>query len=138
VSEASSTAPATDALAPIPVGTPLGPMTLRVSRAANERYWSSAGVDHPALRAGALYPPIAANLTVLLVQTVADRALLQTTQRITAHRSAGADVELTVTGTVIERFEKRGRDYAVVRAEIALPDGQPLWTSTATFCGAGT
>jgi hypothetical protein len=74
---------------------------------------------------------------VLLVQTVADRALLQTAQRITAHRSAGADVELTVTGTVTERFEKRGRDYAVVRAEIARPDGEPLWTSTATFCGAG-
>ncbi len=133
-----STSPAADALAAIPAGTPLGPMTLRISRAANERYWSSAGVDHPTLRAGALYPPIAANLTVLLVQTVADRPLLQTAQRITAHRAADADVELTVTGTVAERFEKRGRDYAVVRAEIALPDGSPLWTSTATFCGAGT
>jgi hypothetical protein len=113
-------------------------MTLRISRAANERYWSSAGVDHPRLRAGALYPPIAANLTVLLVQTVVDRPLLQTAQRVTSHRTAEADVELTVTGSVTERFEKRGRDYAVVRADVALPDGEVLWTSTATFCAAGT
>lgn len=138
VSEPPASAPTTDALAPIPAGTPLGPLVLRISRAANERYWSSAGVDHPALRAGALYPPIAANLTVLLVQTVADRALLQTAQTITAHRTAEADVELTVTGTVTERFEKRGREYAVVRAEIALPGGDRLWTSIATFCAAGS
>jgi hypothetical protein len=137
VTQPLSTAPEPDALAPIPAGTRLGPLTLRISRAANDRYWSSAGVDHPALRAGALYPPMAANLTVLLVQTVADRPLLQTAQHIAAHRSAAADVELTVTGTVTERLEKRGRDYAVVRAEITLPDGAPLWTSTATFCGAG-
>jgi hypothetical protein len=127
-----------DPLAAIPAGTVLGPLRLRISRAANERYWSSAGVDHPALRAGALYPPIAANLTVLLVQTVADRPLLQTAQRVTSHRSADADVELTVTGAVTERFEKRDRAYAVVQAEVALPGGEPLWTSTATFCGAGT
>jgi hypothetical protein len=137
VTEPTPLPTAMDALVAIPAGTALGPMTLRISRAANERYWSSAGVDHPTLRAGALYPPIAANLTVLLVQTVADRQLLQTAQRITTHRSADADVELTVTGTVTERFEKRGREYAVVRAEIALPGGEPLWTSTATFCGAG-
>jgi hypothetical protein len=137
VSETQPPAPA-DPLAAIPAGTALGPMTLRISRAANERYWSSAGVDHPALRAGALYPPIAANLTVLLVQTVADRPLLQTAQTITAHRTAEADVELTVTGTVVDRLEKRGREYAVVRAEVALPGGELLWTSTATFCGAGT
>lgn len=125
------------ALDDLPAGTELGPMTLAVSPAANERYWASAGVDHPTLRAGALYPPIAANLTVLLVQTVAPRPLLQTAQRIVAHRWADAGVELTVTGTVTERFEKRGREYAVVRAEIALPDGITLWTSIATFCGAG-
>ena len=138
MTEPEPTPAGTDPLAVVPAGTVLGPMTLRISRAANERYWSSAGVEHPTLRAGALYPPIAANLTVLLVQTVADRPLLQTAQRITAHRAADADVELTVTGTVTERFEKRGRDYAVVRADIALPGGEPLWTSTATFCGAGT
>jgi hypothetical protein len=120
------------------VGDGFPALDVTVSAAANERYWASAGADHPLLRAGALYPPIAANLTVLLTQTVVDRALLQTAQRITAHRTAEADVELTVTGAVVERFEKRGRDYAVVRAEISLPDGERLWTSTATFCAAGS
>jgi hypothetical protein len=120
------------------VGAPFGPLTLAISRAANERSWSSAGVDHPALRAGALYPPIAANLTVLVVQTVVDRALLQTGQRVVSHRRADADVELTVTGAVTERFEKRGREYAVVTAEVTLPDGAALWTSVATFCEAGS
>ena len=129
--------PPVDALSALPVGTPLGPMPLAISVAANERYWAAAGVDHPALRAGALYPPIAANLTVLLVQTVADRALLQTTQRVVCHRRADAGVELTVTGHVADRYEKRGRDYAVVEAEVRLPDGELLWTSIATFCGAG-
>lgn len=120
------------------VGTPLGPLTLAISRAANERYWAAAGADHPALRAGALYPPIAANLTVLVTQTVVDRALLQTAQRVVSHRRADADVELTVTATVTDRFEKRGREYAVVTAEITLPDGAALWTSVATFCEAGS
>jgi hypothetical protein len=119
------------------VGDQCGPLTVAISRAANERYWSSAGVDHPVLRAGALYPPIAANLTVLAVQTVVDRPLLQTAQRIVSHRRADADVELTVTGTVTERYEKRGREYAIVTAEVTLPDGAPLWTSVATFCEAG-
>ena len=120
------------------VGVPFGPLTLAISRAANKRYWASAGVDHPALRAGALYPPIAANLTILALQTVVDRPLLQTGQRIVSHRRADADVELTVTGTVTDRYEKRGREYAVVTAEVTLPDGSPLWTSVATFCEAGT
>jgi hypothetical protein len=39
-----------------------------------------------------------------------------------------------VTGTVSERHQKRGREYAVVHATVTLPDGAPLWTSTATFC----
>ena len=119
------------------VGTPVGPLTVAVSPAANERYWASAGVDHPALRAGTLYPPIAANLTVLAVQTVVDRPLLQTAQRVVSHRRADAGAALTVTGTVTDRYEKRGREYAVVTAEITLPDGSPLWTSVATFCEAG-
>ena len=41
---------------------------------------------------------------------------------------------LSVTGVVAERFEKRGREYAVVEAVVSLPDGDPLWTSTATYC----
>jgi hypothetical protein len=116
------------------VGTALGPLRITVSAAANERYWASAGVDHPALREGALYPPVAANLTILLFQTVATRPLLHTAQRLVSHRRGGAGSELTVTGTVLDRYEKRGREYAVVHAVIALPDGKPLWTSTATFC----
>jgi hypothetical protein len=116
------------------VGTDLGPLRITVSAAANERYWASAGVDHPALREGALYPPVAANLTILLFQTVATRPLLHTAQRLASHRRGEADSELTVTGTVVDRYEKRGREYAVVDAVIALPNGEPLWTSTATFC----
>lgn len=115
-------------------GTRLGPLRVNVSGAANERYWASAGVDHPALRGGALYPPIAANLTILLFQTVAARPLLHTAQRLVAHRRAEAGTELAVTGTVTDRYEKRGREYAVVVAVVELPDGEPLWTSTATFC----
>jgi hypothetical protein len=116
------------------VGTDLGSLRITVSAAANERYWASAGVDHPALREGALYPPVAANLTILLFQTVATRPLLHTSQRLIAHRRGEAGSELTVTGTVVERYKKRGREYAVVDAVVALPDGEPLWTSTATFC----
>jgi hypothetical protein len=119
------------------VGTPVGPLTVAVSHAANERYWAAAGADHPALRAGALYPPIAANLTVLAVQTVSPAPLLQTAQRIVAHRRADAGTELTTTGVVTERYEKRGREYAVVTADITLPDGDLLWTSVATFSPAG-
>ncbi len=115
-------------------GTELGPLRLTVSAAANERYWASAGVDHSVLRGGALYPPIAANLTILLFQTVASRPLLHTSQRLVAHRRGDAGAELTVTGTVTDRYEKRGREYATVDAVVALPDGEPLWSSTATFC----
>jgi hypothetical protein len=112
----------------------LGPLTFAVSRAANERYWRSAGVDHPLLEAGALYPPIAANLTILLFQTVAPRPLLHTAQRLECHRSAQSGQDLEVRGTLIERFAKRAREYAVVQAEVTLADGDRLWTSIATFC----
>lgn len=115
-------------------GTELGPLRITVSAAANERYWASAGVDHPALRRGALYPPVAANLAILLFQTVTSRPLLHTSQRLVSHRRGEAGTELTVTGTVVDRYEKRGREYAVVDAVVTLPDGEPLWTSTATFC----
>jgi hypothetical protein len=116
------------------VGTALGPLRITVSAAANERYWASAGVDHPALREGALYPPVAANLAILLFQTVATRPLLHTSQRLVSQRRGEAGTELTVAGTVVDRYEKRGREYAVVDAVVTLPDGEPLWTSTATFC----
>jgi hypothetical protein len=116
------------------IGTDLGSLQITVSPAANERYWGSAGAEHPLLRDGALYPPIAANLTILLFQTIAKRPLLHTAQRLLCHRRGEAGTALSVTGTVTERYEKRGREYAVVHAVVALPDGDPLWTSTATFC----
>jgi hypothetical protein len=115
----------------------LGPVSFTVSPAANERYWAAAGVDHPALRDGALYPPIAANLTILLFQTAAPRPMIQAAQRLVCHRRGEAGSELTVRGTVTERYEKRGREYAVVEAAVVLPDGSPLWTSIATFIEAG-
>ncbi len=117
-------------------GTTLGPLPVAISSAANERYWRAAAVDHPRLREGALYPAIAANLTIMLFQTVARRPLLHTAQRLVSHRLGDADVELTVTGRVADRFEKRGREYAVVEADVALPDGSLLWTSVATFTEA--
>ena len=118
-------------------GDRFGPATFTVSAAANERYWASAGVDHPALRDGALYPPIAANLTILAFQTVAPGPLLHTEQRIACHRRGQAGTELTVSGTVTDRYEKRGREYVTVTAQIALPGGEPLWTSVATFTEPG-
>lgn len=121
-------------LSDLEVGTALGPMPVTVSSRANRRYWASAGADHPILRAGALYPPIAANLTILLFQTAATEPVLHTAQRVVCHRRGEAGAELTVTGTVVERYEKRGHEYAVVEAEVALPDGSQLWTSVATFC----
>jgi hypothetical protein len=114
-------------------GTALGPVTFSVSSAASDRYWDGAGIEHPARARGLLYPPMAANLTILLFQTVAPRSMWHTAQRLQCHRASAAEVELTVSGSVRERFEKRGREYAVVEAVITLADGAPLWTSTATF-----
>src|SRR5919106_5778377 len=91
----------------VDVGTPLGPVNFTVSAAANERYWKSAGVDHPALRAGALYPPLAANLTILLFQTIVDQPMIQTAQRLVCHRRGVAGTELTVRGSVTVRYQKR-------------------------------
>ena len=76
------------------------------------------GVDHPALRAGALYPPIAANLTVLLFQTVVHRTHAADPQRLVCHRGEpAADVAHRDRAPSRERYEKRGREYADVEAE---------------------
>lgn len=125
------------AFAGLEVGQRLGPVEFTISAAANDRYWRGAGVDHPLRRAGALYPPMAANLTILLFQTASDRPMLQTTQRLLCHQRAEAETTVTVTGMIAERYEKRGREYAVVQAVVALPDGSPLWTSIVTFTEAG-
>ena len=114
-------------------GAELGPMRCAVSAAANDRYWRGAGIEHPARDAGRLYPPMAANLTIMLLQTSVSEPVLHTAERLQCHRTAEAGVELSVSGTVISRFSRRGREYAVLEALVALPDGRPLWTSTATF-----
>ena len=127
-----------DLLAEFPTGTTLPPYTVAVSPAANERYWRSAGVDHPALRAGALYPPLAANLVILTIQQVESTPLLHARSRLVAHHRADTPAELTVIATVTDRYERRGRAYVVVTAGISTAGGpEPLWTATNTFTAAG-
>jgi hypothetical protein len=120
-------------------GMRIGPLRLAVSAAANERYWRTAGADHPALRAGTLYPPIAANLTALTFGQHCADPMIQTRQRLVCHRRAPAGAELVVTGEITSTYEKRGRDYADVRATIVTAeDDAPLWTSEVTFTPAAT
>jgi len=116
-------------------GQALEQLRLTVSPAANERYWRAAGVDHPRLRAGALYPPIAANLTILCFQLTVPDAMIQTRQRLRCHRSALAGAELLTTGRVVDRYEKRGRDYVDIEARVVTADApdSPLWDSWVTF-----
>jgi hypothetical protein len=118
------------------VGDTFRTLAVTVSAAANERYWASAGADHPLLRAGALYPPIAANLTVMLVQQSVGETLLHTAQTLVSHATGDAGQELRVTGAVRERFERRGREYAVVEATVTGAGGDVLWESHATFTPA--
>ena len=129
-----------NAWASLRVDQPLGPMRLTVSPAANERYWRAAGVDHPALRAGALYPPIAANLTILCFQQTCPDAMIQTRQRLQCHRVAQAGSELVTFGRVVARYEKRGRAYVDIEVAVITTDApdQPLWTSWVTFTPTAT
>src|SRR5450755_474046 len=101
---------------------PLGPLRLAISSAANERYWRAAGVDHPLLRTGALYPPIAANLTILCLQQTVPDAMIQTRQRLKCHRTAAAGGELLTTGRVLDRYKKRGREYVDIEASVVTAD----------------
>jgi hypothetical protein len=121
-------------------GQELGPLRLTVSAAANERYWRAAGADHPRLRAGALYPPIAANLTILCFQLTVPDAMIQTRQRLRCHRAAAAGGELVTTGVVAGRYEKRGREYVDVEARVVTADAldEPLWDSWVTFTPTAT
>jgi len=121
-------------------GTVLGPLRLTVSLAANERYWRAAGVDHPTLAAGALYPPIAANLTVLCFAQVFPDAVIQTRQHLRCHRRVTAGVELVTAGRVARRYEKRGRSYVDVETTIVTADApdDPVWTSEVSFTPAAT
>ena len=121
-------------------GTALGPLRLTVSNAANERYWRAAGIDHPALAAGALYPPIAANLTVLCFAQVCPEAMIQTRQHLRCHRRVAAGVELVTTGVVAQRYEKRGRTYVDVETTVVTAEAphDPVWTSAVSFTPAAT
>lgn len=118
------------------IGARFGPVSYAVPAAANDRYWAAAGIDHAARTAGVLYPPMAANLTILAFQTVAPAPLLHTDQVLTAHAIGHAPAEVVVTGEVTARFAKRGREYVEVTTELAA-DGVHVWTSVATFVEAG-
>src|SRR6188508_1598204 len=98
-------------LAGVREGDRLGPFEVTVSDAANERYWQAAGVAHPALAKGVLYPPIAANLTILMFQQHCPHAMIQTRQRLQCHRTEAAGAPLVVTGRVVARYLKREREY---------------------------
>jgi hypothetical protein len=121
--------------AQVEAATPLEPFTLTISEAANDRYWDGAGIDHPLRRAGALYPLIAANLTVLTFAELCAEPMIQTRQRLVCHRRADAPATLRTTGMVSERYERRGRTYIVVETEITSED-VALWTSTVVFTPA--
>jgi hypothetical protein len=125
-------------LAAVAEGDSLGPFEVTVSEAANERYWRAAGVEHPALAAGTLYPPIAANLTILMFQQHCPHAMIQTHQRLRCHRSERAGAPLVVTGRVVARYLKRERDYVDIEAVVHTADQphEPLWTSNVTFTPA--
>ena len=128
--------PAASPFSDLTVGDAFGPVSYDVSAAANDRYWHAAGIEHPTRTTGFLYPPLAANLTILALQTVAPAPLLHTHQTLISHRSLAAPAALTVHGSVTKRFAKRGREYLEVTAAIT-SDDSPLWTSIATFIAAG-
>jgi len=122
------------------VGHELVPLRLTISGAANERYRRAAGVDHPLLHAGALYPLIAANLTILCLQQTVPDAMIQTRQRLKCHRTTPAGSELLTTGRVAARYEKRGREYVDIAALVVtadVPDAL-LWESWVTFTPTAT
>lgn len=118
-------------------GTTLEPFTVEISAAANDRYWDGAGVEHPLRTALALYPLIAANLTVLTFARLCPDAMIQTRQRLVCHRRADAPATLRTTGRLSERYERRGRTYVVVDTEVEVDD-EPLWSSSVVFTPATT
>jgi hypothetical protein len=123
------------------VGSPIAPLRVTISAAANDRYWEGAGVDHPLRRAGALYPLIAANLTILAFGGLCAEAMIQTRQRLVCHARADAPATLVTRGRVSERYERRGRPYVIVETMVAIAgdgDDSLLWSSTVVFTPAAT
>src|SRR3954463_2494686 len=113
-----SGSPMSIAFAQVSAGKALEPLELEISAAANDRYWDGAGVEHRLRNEGALYPLIAANLTVLTFTQLCAEAMIQTRQRLVCHRRADAPATLRTTGAVSERYERRGRDYIVVQTAV--------------------
>jgi hypothetical protein len=124
-----------DAFAGLEPGDALRPFTITISRAANDRYWAGAGVEHPLRAQGALYPLIAANVTILAFQQHCRAAMIQTRQQLVCHRRADAPETLLAHTRVDELWERRGLPYIAVTAEIAAGE-TPLWTSTVHFTPA--
>lgn len=116
-------------------GDALSPLALTISPQANERYWTAAGIDHEALRAGALYPLIAANLTVLAFTQHCPEAMIQTRQQLQIHRIATTPADLETHAHVLERYERRSLPYIAIAAEVSL-QGEPLWSATSHFTPA--
>jgi hypothetical protein len=140
VSDAGAPASPTVSFDALEPGAALGPMAITISAGANERYFAAAGADHPRLRAGALYPPIAANLTVLVFQQTCADPVIQTRQRLRCSGHLRAGTPLVVTGAVADRYDKRGRPYVdvVVHVAAAAEPDRTVWTSEVSFTPAAT
>ncbi len=128
------------AWAGLQAGHELQPLRLVISEAANERYWRAAAVDHTRLAAGAHYPPIPANLTILCLQQTVPDAMIQTRQRLKCHRIAHAGSELVTTGRVVDRYVKRDREYIDIAAVVTTADAPDaiVWESWVTFTPTAT
>lgn len=114
-----------------PTGTDLGLFEVDVSADADARYWRGAGIDPMVAGVAALFPPMAVNLTILLLQQRVTAPILHTRERLRCVGFGEAPQRLRVTGQVADRFVKRGRDYFVIESEIRTDDGDVLWHSTA-------
>ena len=114
------------------VGDTLDELALTISAEANERYWTAAGIEDPRRRAGALYPLIAANLTVLAFTQHCQAAMIQTRQHLQCHRRVDAPARLLTAARVLDRYERRSLPYIVISGEVSV-EGQPLWSATSHF-----
>ncbi|HVM39200.1 MAG TPA: MaoC/PaaZ C-terminal domain-containing protein [Acidimicrobiia bacterium] len=114
-------------------GTDLGRYQVTVTEAAAERYWRGAGIEAPGRLA---YPPMAVNLTILLVQQTVPISFLHTRERLASIGAVEAPCDLVVTGRCVDRFDKRGRPYFVVDSTVATADGRAVWRSLAELCSS--